>query len=37
MLLTYACKAKDLKKKIEAMQLVFGNITLKEAMRKIKA
>ena len=34
MAITYISKVKDLKKKLEAMQLIFGDIKVKDVIRK---
>lgn len=37
MAITYISKVKDLKKKLEAMQLIFGDIKIKDVIRKINS
>lgn len=37
MAMTYISKVKDLKKKLDAMQLIFGDIKVKDVIRKINS
>lgn len=37
MAITYISKVKDLRKKIDAMQLIFGDIKVKDVIRKINS
>ncbi|QCH27618.1 hypothetical protein EZN00_01216 [Clostridium tyrobutyricum] len=37
MAITYISKVRDLKRKLDAMQLIFGNIKVKDVIRKINS
>lgn len=37
MAITYISKVKDLRKKLDAMQLIFGDIKVKDVIRKINS